>query len=183
VERLLELRAADPAGLAFIKSFDEAAAPERLARIVALPDAVIASDAIPFIIPDGHAFDPLAWPVPDFVKTHPRGAGTFGRSLRVGVRDAGVLSLMEAVAKCSLEPARIIESAAPAMKRKGRLQPGCDADVVVFDLDHVTDTATYEHPVSPSTGFEHVVVSGRAVVSEGVLDVNALPGRPVRGSR
>jgi hypothetical protein len=183
LERLLELRAADPGGLAFIKSFDEAASPERLARIVSLPDAVIASDAIPFIIPDGHTFDPIEWPLPSFLKTHPRGAGTFGRSLRVGVREAGVLSLMEAVAKCSLHPARIVESAAPAMKRKGRIQLGCDADLVVFDLDRVTDNATYEHPVSPSTGFQHVLVNGQVVVSEGLLDVNALPGRPVRGSR
>jgi N-acyl-D-aspartate/D-glutamate deacylase len=90
---------------------------------------------------------------------------------------------MEAVAKCSLQPARIVESAAPTMKRKGRIQPGCDADIVVFDLDCVTDTATYGDPVSPSTGFLHVVVNGQVVVSEGVLDVNALHGRPVRGSR
>jgi N-acyl-D-aspartate/D-glutamate deacylase len=183
LERLLELRAADPGGLAFLKAFDEASAPERLARIVALPDAAIASDAVPFTVPDGHSFDEMEWPLPAYLKTHPRGAGTYGRTLRIGVREAGTLTLMQAIAKCTLMPANIMERAAPSMKRKGRVQAGCDADLVIFDLERVGDTATYQSPVSPSRGFEHVLVNGQSVVSDGLLDPAALPGRPVRGSR
>jgi N-acyl-D-aspartate/D-glutamate deacylase len=183
IERLLELRAADPGGLAFLKAFDEASAPERLARILALPDAAIASDAVPFTVPDGQSFDEMEWPLPAYLKTHPRGAGTYGRTLRIGVREAGSLTLMDAIAKCTLMPARIMESAAPSMKRKGRVQAGCDADLVIFDLERVGDTATYQSPVSPSRGFEHVLVNGQAVVSDGVLDPEALPGRAVRGER
>lgn len=183
VERLLELRTADPGGLAFIKAFDEDNAPERLAQIVALPDAAIASDAVPFVIEAGHRYDPMTWPLPDFVKTHPRSAGTYARSLRVAVRETGTLSLMEAIAKSSLYPARIVEAAAPAMRRKGRLQAGCDADIVVLDLHRVSDTATYQNSVSPSQGFEHVIVNGQSVVSDGVLREDAFAGRPVRGER
>lgn len=183
VERLLELRQSDPGGLAFIKSFDEANAPRRLAEIAALPDAAIASDAVPLVVESGHSFDPLTWPLPDFVKTHPRGAGTYARTLRVAVRETGLLSLREAIAKCSLYPARILESAAPAMRRKGRIQPGCDADLVIFDFEHVTDNATYEHPVRPSAGFRYVIVNGVPVVAEGELQLHELPGRPVRGQR
>ncbi|WP_432979537.1 amidohydrolase family protein [Dactylosporangium sp. CA-233914] len=180
--RLLELRAADPSGLAFIKLFDEASSTDRIARMCALPHTAIASDAIPFVIEDGHAYDPMQWPLPKFVKTHPRSAGTYGRTLRIAVRETGVLSLPEAIAKCTLQPARIVERAAPAMRRKGRIQPGCDADVVVFDAERVTDAATYQHSVRPSTGFAHVIVNGESVVSDGRLQEHVLPGRPVRGS-
>ncbi|MFG2586596.1 hypothetical protein ACGFVN_47295, partial [Streptomyces solisilvae] len=62
-------------------------------------------------------------------------------------------------------------------------QSGCDADVVVFDAEHVTDSATYQHSVRPSTGFAHVIVNGVSVVSEGRLEEHALPGRPVRAWR
>ncbi|MFI5959378.1 amidohydrolase family protein [Cryptosporangium sp. NPDC051539] len=173
-ERLLALRAADPSGPAFLTMFDEAASPDRLARIAALPHAVIASDAIPFIVEDGHAYDPLQWPPPAFVRTHPRSAGTFARSLRLA---SGVLPLADVIARCTIEPALIV----PALSRKGRLRPGFDADVVVFDPARVTDTATYQHSVSPSTGFVHVLVNGEPVVTDGVLRPDALPGRPVRG--
>ncbi|MEV6987344.1 amidohydrolase family protein [Sphaerisporangium sp. NPDC051017] len=181
VDRLLELRAADPSGLAFITLLDEST--DRIARMCALPYAAIASDALPFVIEDGHAYDPMQWPPPKFVKTHPRSAGTYGRTLRIAVRETGVLSLPEAIAKCTLQPARIVEQAAPAMRRKGRIQPGCDADVVVFDAERVTDAATYQHSVRPSTGFAHVIVNGESVVSDGRLQEQALPGRPVRGRR
>jgi len=179
--RLLELRAGDPSGLAFIRAFDEDAEPDRVTRIATLPGAVIASDAVPFVVEPGRTFDPRTWPPPDHVRTHPRSAGTYGRTLRVAVRDTGALSLLEAMARCSLEPARILERAAPAMRRKGRLQPGCDADVVVFDAERVTDTATYQRSTSPTAGFVHVLVNGVPVVSDEQLRQDALPGRPVRG--
>lgn len=180
VERLLELRAADPSGLAFLKVFDEQSSPERLARICTLPQAVIASDAVPFVVAAGHAYDPSQWPLPTFVRTHPRSAGTYGRTLRVAVRESGALSLPEALARCTLRPARVLEAAVPAMRRKGRVQPGSDADLVVFDAERVSDAATYQHTVRPSIGFVHVIVNGEAVVRDGRLRPDVLPGRPVR---
>ncbi|MEU9969154.1 MULTISPECIES: amidohydrolase family protein [Streptomyces] len=183
VARLLELRATDPSGLAFIKLFDEEKFADRIARICALPHTAIASDAVPFVIEGGHTYDPMQWPPPDFVRTHPRSAGTYGRTLRVAVRETGALSLPEAIAKCTVQPARVLEETAHMMRRKGRIQSGCDADVVVFDAEHVTDSATYQHSVRPSTGFAHVIVNGVSVVSEGRLEEHALPGRPVRAWR
>jgi N-acyl-D-aspartate/D-glutamate deacylase len=183
VERLLEIRADDPSGLAFIASFDEHRFPDRVAELLALPGAVVASDAVPFTADAGHVHDPLAWPPPSFVRTHPRGAGTYARTLRVGVRESGVLTLMEALARCSLRPAQILEEAVPAMRRKGRIQVGCDADIVVFDPDRITDTATYRHSVTPSRGISHVIVNGIPVVRDGVLRLDVLPGLPVRATR
>lgn len=180
-ERLLALRAADPSGLAFIRSFDEDAVPERLARIIALPQAVVASDAVPLVVEAGQTFDPMQWPLPAFVRTHPRSAGTYARTLRIAVRETAVLTLAEAIAKCTLRPAQILERVAPAIRRKARIQPGCDADIVVFDPERVSDTATYQDSVRPSTGFVHVIVNGEAIVRDGTLQEHLLPGRPLWG--
>jgi hypothetical protein len=60
--RLRELREADPSGLAFLASFDEETSPERLVQIFEFPHAVVASDAVPFIVDAGHDHDPFAWP-------------------------------------------------------------------------------------------------------------------------
>ena len=69
------------------------------------------------------------------------------------------------------------------MRRKGRLQPGADADLVVFDPATVTDRATYSSPVETSIGFSYVVVDGTPVVKGGALQADVLPGLPVRGGR
>ncbi|REK68900.1 D-glutamate deacylase [Aeromicrobium endophyticum] len=180
-ERLLELRALDPSALAFIKGFDEEQSPDRLEQILTLPGAAVASDAVPFVVEAGYTYDPLQWPLPAHVRTHPRSAGTFARTLRIAVKELGALTLSEAVARCSLYPADIAGEASPAMKQKGRIQVGCDADISVFDLARVTDAATYQDSTRPSQGFTHVMVNGELVVNEGLLLTDALPGRPVRG--
>ncbi|TXL60962.1 amidohydrolase family protein [Aeromicrobium terrae] len=179
-ERLLEIRDADPSGLAFIKAFDEAYDPERLVQIVGLPGAAVASDAVPLILDADQVLDAFQWPPPQSARMHPRGAGTFAKTLRVGVRETGTLPLAEALAKCSLYPAQILESAVPSMRQRGRIQEGCYADVVVFDPETVTDTATYQDPVRPSAGFAHVIVNGEEIVRDAQLQVDVLPGRPVR---
>jgi N-acyl-D-aspartate/D-glutamate deacylase len=46
----------------------------------------------------------------------------------------------------------------------------------------VTDRSTYTDTTRPSEGVRHVVVGGRFVVRDGVLDTGSLPGRPVRGA-
>jgi N-acyl-D-aspartate/D-glutamate deacylase len=114
--------------------------------------------------------------------THPRTAGTFARTLRLLVREQGLLGLAEAVRRCTLVPAQIVQTAAPAMRRKGRLQPGSDADVTVFDPATVTDRATYSDTTRPSAGIRHVLVGGEFVVRDGDMLNGALPGRPVRGA-
>jgi N-acyl-D-aspartate/D-glutamate deacylase len=139
--------------------------PEWISRAMASPLVMIASDGMPYA--------PGA---------HPRSAGTFSRVLGVYVREQKVLPLMDALAKMTIMPARRLEAIAPQMKNKGRLRVGADADITVFDPEHVIDTATFEKGLSFSAGIDHVLVNGVAVVTDGRTVPNAFPGRAVRGS-
>ena len=68
----------------------------------------------------------------------------------------------------------------PAMRRKGRVQAGCDADLVVLDLDRVSDRSTYSAGSRTSVGYDLVLVGGTVVVRGDQLVLDALPGRSVR---
>jgi N-acyl-D-aspartate/D-glutamate deacylase len=64
---------------------------------------------------------------------HPRNAGTYARVLGRYARQEGLLSLMEALRKMALMPAQRLERRVPAMRDKGRLRVGADADITIFD--------------------------------------------------
>ena len=181
--RLRELRQADPGGLALIELLDEDDAADRglLMRSLTFPGAVIASDAMPLTWtgPAGPA-EPTAWPPDATAITHPRTAGTFSRAVRMLTSGDEPLSLAQALSKCSLAPARLLEDRVPAMHRKGRLQVDADADVLVFDPATLADRATYTHSTRPSAGIRHVLVNGTFVVRDGSIVADARPGRPVR---
>jgi len=111
-------------------------------------------------------------------KGHPRSAGTFARVLGRYVRERGALSLMEAIRKMSLMPAERLQERVPAMRNKGRIRMGADADLTIFDPATVADAATYEDPARYSVGIRDVLVNGVAVVRDGKLQEVA-PGRAV----
>jgi len=156
--------------------------PVELAKLdasVTNPHVAIESDAMPWEL-KGKTYEGDAWPLPDGAFAHPRSNGTFAKVLRVYVRDRGVFSLSEAVRKMSLMPAQILEDYVPQMKKKGRIQVGMDADIVVFDLDKVADKSTFTEPNQPAVGFHYVIVNGVPVVEKGKLDTDAAPGKPIR---
>jgi N-acyl-D-aspartate/D-glutamate deacylase len=127
----------------------------------------------------GAAPEPASWPLPAAAFTHPRTAGTYARSIRTLSQDGG-LSMSDILAKCSLHPAVLLEDRVPAMRRKGRVSAGSDADIVVFDPGTISDQATYTRSTRPSSGIRHVLVNGTFVVRDSRLDTSARPGRPVR---
>ena len=111
---------------------------------------------------------------------HPRCAGTYARILGKYVRQDQVLPLMEAIRKMSLGPAQRLEHHAPMFKKKGRVQAGADADLVVFDAAKIIDRSTYDNPTKHSEGFAYVLVNGVPVVKDGALQSDVLPGKAAR---
>jgi N-acyl-D-aspartate/D-glutamate deacylase len=110
---------------------------------------------------------------------HPRTSGTFAKVLGKYVRDEGAVTLMDALRRMTLEPARRLERRTPAMKTKGRIAVGADADLTVFDPSTVIDRATYEDASLPSRGIPYVIIAGQPVVDGGQI-TSARPGRAIR---
>lgn len=148
------------------------------------PDVLIESDEMfwSLIDSDGHVetYTGDAWPLPEGAFSHPRSNGTFAKILRSYVRERGLLSFSEAIKKMSLMPAQTLEGFVPQMKKKGRLQEGMDADIVVFDPNTIADIGTYEDPNHPAVGVQALLVAGELVVSEGELITDAAPGQAIR---
>jgi dihydroorotase len=112
-------------------------------------------------------------------KGHPRTSGTYAKVLGRFVRDERAIPLMDALRRMTLLPAQRLEARVPAMKTKGRLSVGADADITVFDPATVIDRATYEDASIPSAGIPWVIVNGEVVVDRGEVTA-ARPGRAIR---
>src|SRR5690349_15372571 len=113
---------------------------------------------------------------------HPRTTGTFARVLGRYVREGGAhsLSLMDAIRKMTLMPAQRLESRVPAMRQKGRLRVGADADITIFDAGRVLDRSTYREPSLSPVGIQHVIVNGVSVVANGRAVEGVAPGKAIR---
>lgn len=124
---------------------------------------------------------PLVMIASDGAEGHPRNAGTYSRVLAQYVRGKGTLTLMDAIRKMTLMPAEMLERSTPAGRLKGRLQEGCDADIVVFDANTISDRSTFEKPMEPSVGVRYLVVGGTVVVDAGKIVPDVFPGRAILG--
>jgi N-acyl-D-aspartate/D-glutamate deacylase len=111
---------------------------------------------------------------------HPRTTGTFSKVIGRYVREAHSLSLMEAISKMTMMPAQRLEARVPAMRQKGRLRVGADADITIFDPATVMDRSTYREPSLSPVGIQHVIVNGVSVVANGRAVDGVAPGKAVR---
>lgn len=138
---------------------------DNVRRELALPWVSFGSDAAA-IAPEGV-----------FLKssTHPRAYGCFARVLGKYVRDEHVVPLEEAIERMTSLPAQNL-----SLSRRGSLDVGNYADVVVFDPGTIADRATYDRPQQYATGVAQVFVNGVQVIASGE-HTGAKPGRVVRG--
>ena len=113
---------------------------------------------------------------PGFEMPHPRNYGAFARVLARYVREGGRLSLPEALWKMAEFPAERI-----GLTERGRIAPGCIADLVAFDRERIVDRATFAEPNQYAEGVTHVWVAGVAVLENGAI-TGARPGRMLRST-
>ena len=142
---------------------------EWLLKALNWPGMMVSTDALP-------AFDLE-------VKTNPNIAGTYAHFLGRYVRDLNVMPLMDGLRRITLLPAQWLSQASSAFEKKGRIQRGADADLVIFDPETIAARAQYGDPYQPSIGISHVLVAGRPVVVDGVQVEGRYPGQHLLGSR
>ncbi len=133
-------------------------------------------------IVDAVIANPLVMIASDGAPGHPRNAGTYSRVLAQYVREKKTLTLLEALRKMTLMPAEMLGRSTPEARRKGRLQEGADADVVVFDLQTIQDRATFDKPMETSVGVRYLIVGGRLLIDEGQLRPGTFPGQAIVGA-
>jgi N-acyl-D-amino-acid deacylase len=109
--------------------------------------------------------------------THPRAYGNFARLLGKYVREEKVIPLEEAIRRFTSLPASNL-----GLDRRGLLQSGHFADVVVFDAATIADRATFEKPHQYSVGVKQVFVNGIHVLKDGE-HTGAKPGRALLNRR
>jgi len=161
-ETMLDLIADDKSGIAAIFFL---ISEENVKRMLALPYVSICSDASSIPCEEPFINDP----------THPRTYGSFARLLGKYVREENVMSLPEAVRRLTSLPASNLK-----LIRRGSLQVGNYADVVIFDPNLVRDKATFDEPHHYAEGIIHVFVNGIQVLENG-NHTGLTPGRCIRG--
>src|SRR3989449_8665237 len=82
--------------------------------------------------------------------------------------------------RSTVMPAKRLEARVPAMRQKGRLRVGADADITIFDPATVVDRSTYREPSLSPVGIQHVIVNGVSVVVNGRAVDGVAPGKAVR---
>jgi len=151
-------RAAEPSGMVNHHYVKE----DWMEAALSWPRMMVSSDVTPAISED--------------ILANPNLSATFSRFIAHYARDRGVVTLSEALAKSSLYQAEWLQNTAPAFAKKGRLQEGMDADIVIFDLEAIAPAADYGAPYSASKGINFVIVGGTVVAQDGHLVEGAAPG-------
>jgi N-acyl-D-amino-acid deacylase len=105
---------------------------------------------------------------------HPRGFGSFAKVLGPYVRDKKLFTLEEAVRKMSS-----LAAANVGLPKRGRIEPGYFADLVLFDQSVVGDRADFGKAQAQAVGVRMVWVNGRVVFQDGKTS-GAYSGRALR---
>jgi N-acyl-D-amino-acid deacylase len=121
----------------------------------------------------GRAMDPETG---EFTPSSHRALATFSRLMGHWARDERAISLHQALFKATIAPAMWM-----GLDKKGRMQQGCDADIVIFNPDTIIDKADwmYHKENLKPEGISYVIVNGQVVVENNEL-TGLAPGSLVR---
>ena len=147
---------------------------ENEAKWLTLKGVTMASDAVAATPYDA----PWDYPMEKLGGTHPRTAGTRGKTIRLGRENN--IPMMQLMSIMSYNAAKHLgDTGLKFMQERGRIQTGMVADIVVFDPETFTDNSTYEQGAIPSTGMKAVIVNGQIVVRDD-KQLPVFPGQPIR---
>jgi hypothetical protein len=141
-----------------------------------MPGVALCSDAMP-LVPDEMTWESPYEKAPN---SHPRFSGTWAKAFRVSREND--IPLMQTIAMSSYNWAKPLgDMGLKAMQERGRMQAGMVADITIFDPEKITDNATYEKGIVPSTGIPYVIVNGTLMVKDSKVLLNAaFSGQPIR---
>ncbi|MCG6909217.1 MAG: amidohydrolase family protein [Deltaproteobacteria bacterium] len=108
---------------------------------------------------------------------NPCSYGAFPRILGRFVREKKTLSLGKAVAKMSGKTADWF-----GIRNRGKIEPGCYADLVLFEPDTIADNTTVKNTAQRPGGIQKVMSNGQWVVENGRYVQGVKPGRVLRYS-
>jgi N-acyl-D-amino-acid deacylase len=95
---------------------------------------------------------------------HPRNYGAFPRKIRKFVNEEKVVSLSSAIRSMTTLPARVF-----GLAGRGQIRAGAIADIAIFDINRISDKATFQDPHQYSEGVAYVLVNGQFAVRDGQL--------------
>jgi N-acyl-D-amino-acid deacylase len=95
-------------------------------------------------------------------KPHPRYYGTFPRVLGKYVREEKLFDLATGIKKMTSMPAEKL-----GLKKRGNLQNGNYADIVIFDPKTIIDKSTFTKPHQLAEGINYVIVNGKITIENG----------------
>ncbi len=111
---------------------------------------------------------------------HPRGAGCFTRVLGHYVREKKVLSLMAALSKMTIQPAKRLEKRVPALHQEGAPADGRRRRHHRVRPGHGGRQSTIDNPAQMAKGVEYVIVMGQVVHDGQGVHRDVRPGLPIK---
>jgi N-acyl-D-amino-acid deacylase len=105
---------------------------------------------------------------------HPRKYGSFARKIGYYAHREKWTGLSFAIHQSTAKTARIL-----GLDRRGLIQEGYFADLVLIDLERYLDKATFESPYELAEGVEYVFVNGNLVINKGEFSGD-LKGKALR---
>jgi len=95
---------------------------------------------------------------------HPQDTATFPKFIRETVVQNGQLTLVDAISRITCIPAERM-----GLDTKGRLMPGMDADIAIFDLEKLRERGEFPHigdPAATPEGIKAVIVNGKVAIRD-----------------
>jgi N-acyl-D-aspartate/D-glutamate deacylase len=96
--------------------------------------------------------------------------------------DTGKISFGRAMYRFSTATAQRFSPYIPDLRRRGVIEIGSAADLVLWKRDTIKSNADFDHPLEPSTGVVAAFVNGvPQILDEHPVNIEASSGRHLKG--